>query len=386
VHFRNFYVNSNNGTVYEGNIVLTLGNNFVAPPAGSTINWANFEAAYVGQIAKSDVALRDIDKFWDANGRFLLDDPKTITLFQGNGNRTSITLYATDTMEDVRGKLDDAIGQGLGQAQYFTGTNKPVFASFVSKEDAKKNPNSSMSVAGTFVIRTIMPGAAGRLNFSGDEDLIRALSLNVIQDARETRFTVSVDDAHKARNIASNVKIAGNVLYGVVHPNIDVEFSAMANIDVEFDGTKFNFTKQTNQYTTILHLADNTTVFQIGANEGEDMGINIGDMSSHALGVHTVLVTDRELAARSITIIDNAIQKVSSQRAKLGAYQNRLEHTIANLTTASMNLTASESRIRDADMAKEMVEFTKLNILSQAGTSMLAQANMMPQSILALLR
>jgi flagellin len=116
------------------------------------------------------------------------------------------------------------------------------------------------------------------------------------------------------------------------------------------------------------------------------MGINIGDMSAHALGVDNILVTDRESASRSITIVDNAIAKVSTQRAKLGAYQNRLEHTINNLTMASTNTTAAESRIRDADMAKEMVEFTKLNILSPAGTSMLAQANTLPQNVLSLLR
>jgi len=127
-------------------------------------------------------------------------------------------------------------------------------------------------------------------------------------------------------------------------------------------------------------------VFQIGANEGEDMGINIGDMRSHALGLNEVLVTDRASAARSITVIDNALDKVSTQRAKLGAYQNRLEHTVNNLMVASENLTASESRIRDTDMAKEMMNFTKLNIMLQAGNAMLAQANQLPQNVLSLIR
>ena len=136
----------------------------------------------------------------------------------------------------------------------------------------------------------------------------------------------------------------------------------------------------------MLHLADNTTVFQIGANEGEDMGVNIGDMRSHALGLNEVLVTDRASAARSITVIDNALDKVSTQRAKLGAYQNRLEHTVNNLMVASENLTASESRIRDTDMAKEMMNFTKLNIMLQAGNAMLAQANQLPQNVLSLIR
>ncbi|GHS96023.1 hypothetical protein AGMMS50276_13710 [Synergistales bacterium] len=148
----------------------------------------------------------------------------------------------------------------------------------------------------------------------------------------------------------------------------------------------YSLTKAEGSYQTKLHLADNTTVFQIGANEGEDMGINIGDMRSNALGLSSVLVADRTSAARSITIIDNAIDKVSTQRAKLGAYQNRLEHTIANLSTAGENLTASESRIRDTDMAKEMMNFSKLQIMLQAGTSMLAQANAIPQNVLSLIR
>ena len=83
---------------------------------------------------------------------------------------------------------------------------------------------------------------------------------------------------------------------------------------------------------------------------------------------------------------DSAIDRVSGQRAKLGAYQNRLEHTINNLTVAGTNLQAAESRIRDLDMAKEMMNFTKLSILLQAGNSMLAQANQLPQNVLQLLR
>jgi flagellin len=166
----------------------------------------------------------------------------------------------------------------------------------------------------------------------------------------------------------------------------------MADVTVSWSTTdgKWSFEQissgTTDAFTTYIHLADNTTVFQIGANEGEDMGVDLGDMSVRSLGIHRVLVTDRESAARSISIIDGAIDKVSSQRAKLGAYQNRLEHTINNLTTASQNLTAAESRIRDLDMAQEMMNFTKLQILMQAGNAMLAQANTLPQAVLQLLR
>ncbi len=125
---------------------------------------------------------------------------------------------------------------------------------------------------------------------------------------------------------------------------------------------------------------------QIGSNEGQTMYISIGDMRAAALGVNNLDLTSASSASTAITTVDNAIQSVSSQRAKLGAYQNRLEHTINNLGTTSENLTAAESRIRDVDMAKEMSEFTKNNILSQAAQAMLAQANQQPQGVLQLLR
>lgn len=127
-------------------------------------------------------------------------------------------------------------------------------------------------------------------------------------------------------------------------------------------------------------------VFHIGANEGQNITVSIGDMSAGTLGVDAVSIADQAGADAAITTIDTAIETVSSERSKLGAVQNRLEHTINNLGTSAENLTAAESRIRDVDMAKEMMEFTKNNILSQAAQSMLAQANQMPQGVLQLLQ
>ncbi len=123
---------------------------------------------------------------------------------------------------------------------------------------------------------------------------------------------------------------------------------------------------------------------QVGANNGDTMGINIGDMTAAGLGISGIDVTAD--ATGAISTLDTAISTVSTERAKLGAYQNRLEHTMNNLTTSSENLTSAESRIRDVDMAKEMMTFTKNNILSQAATSMLAQANQASQGVLQLLR
>jgi len=133
---------------------------------------------------------------------------------------------------------------------------------------------------------------------------------------------------------------------------------------------------------------DTSLVFQIGANEGHNMLAGLDDMRAAALGLtpDTLKVTDQNSAERTVMVLDAAIHKVSSARAALGAVQNRLEHTIANLGVAAENLTAAESRIRDADMAKEMMQFTKQQILLQSSMSMLAQANAQPQQVLQLMR
>lgn len=124
---------------------------------------------------------------------------------------------------------------------------------------------------------------------------------------------------------------------------------------------------------------------QIGANRGQSMTFGIKDMRTAALGIASVDVGTQAGASNSISSLDGAIRSVSEQRSSLGAAQNRLEHTIRNLDTSKENLQASEARIRDVDMASEMMEFTKNNILQQAATAMLAQANMAPQAVLQLL-
>ena len=127
--------------------------------------------------------------------------------------------------------------------------------------------------------------------------------------------------------------------------------------------------------------------FQIGANGTKDQRVtlNIDDMGSDALGIANIDVSTVEGANSAIDTVDTAIKKVSLQRAAIGALQNRLEHTVNSLTTAKENLTDAESRIRDADMAEEMINYTKFNILFQAAQAMLSQAMQQPQGLLQLL-
>jgi len=128
--------------------------------------------------------------------------------------------------------------------------------------------------------------------------------------------------------------------------------------------------------------------FHIGANAAQTLSVAIGSMSATSLGVlaASIGVGSAATAGNTITQVNKALDKVSAQRSKLGAWQNRLEHTIKNLDNAAENLQASESRIRDVDMAKEMMNYTKTNILAQASQAMLAQANQAPQQVLQLLR
>ncbi|BAU26572.1 flagellin [Aneurinibacillus soli] len=133
-------------------------------------------------------------------------------------------------------------------------------------------------------------------------------------------------------------------------------------------------------------LEDASVTFQIGTNAGEIVALGVGDIRCASLGIDKFKLTDETSASNAIAIIDSAIDKVSAVRSKLGAYQNRMEHTVNNITQANQNLTAAESRIRDADMAKEMTDFTKYNIINQSATAMLAQANQLPQGVLQLLK
>ncbi|MEK4146241.1 flagellin [Robertmurraya sp. FSL W8-0741] len=228
------------------------------------------------------------------------------------------------------------------------------------------------------------------------------------------------------------------------------ELATQAANDTNVDVDRNEIQKEINELTSEINRIANTTefntqkmlntsgagftaTFQVGANNGQSMSIKIYDMSAKALGLEgtangnhaegaslasgrlnvgtgavdgavyaaasgvtngtdstaqgaALSVASHEDAAAAIEVINSAIEAVSAQRSNLGAYQNRLEHTISNLNNSSENLSAAESRIRDVDMAKEVMEMTRANILGQASQAMLAQANQKPQSVLQLLQ
>lgn len=167
--------------------------------------------------------------------------------------------------------------------------------------------------------------------------------------------------------------------------DVTVKFDKTTN-----DTTKYQFTMANGAGIGKEEVATTGKglTFQIGANGVEDQRVtlNVNDMSSSAIGVASADVSTQDAANKAIDMVDTAVKTVSMQRAGLGALQNRLEYTVNNLTTTNENLTAAESQIRDTDMATEMINYTKNNILQQASQAMLAQANQQPQAILQLLQ
>lgn len=166
--------------------------------------------------------------------------------------------------------------------------------------------------------------------------------------------------------------------------------SDRAAIQAEIDAlvSEVDRIASTTQFNTknLLNGSFDSQNLQVGALKGQAIKVSITSMDATALSINDLKVSTFDEAGKSMSQIQNAISLVSKQRSALGAIQNRLEHTVANLDNVSENTQASESRIRDTDMAAEMVQYSKNNILAQAGQSMLAQANQSTQGVLSLLQ
>jgi flagellin len=190
------------------------------------------------------------------------------------------------------------------------------------------------------------------------------------------------DMLQRVRDLA--VQAANGTLTDVQRTNLDKE---VQNILTEIDrvGTDTDFNGVKILAGSVATAASAVTL-QVGANGSQTIGFTISTISTTDLGVSGIAVSTQASASAAIASIDQALNTLSSSRAGMGAIQNRLEQTITRLGVTSENLGAAESRIRDADMAEEMISFTKSQILQQSGTAMLAQANQAPQTVLSLLR
>jgi len=232
---------------------------------------------------------------------------------------------------------------------------------------------------------------SGSITLAKDVNSNNASSWNITKDstvAAGSRVTKGTDLMAGTVFTDSKTFFPGSVT--LAHGGSGIQFSANAgnSLAAKFFETKVgeSLTYVFSQHKAASNSIDNSIMIQVGANSGQTLFISMGDMRAIALGVNEIDVSTRWGASAAIETINNGIQKVSRQRSYLGAMQNRLEHTIRNLETTAENLQAAESRIRDVDMAREIMEYTKNTILLQAAQAMLAQANQAPQSILQLLR
>ncbi|WP_067932390.1 flagellin N-terminal helical domain-containing protein [Alicyclobacillus kakegawensis] len=210
-----------------------------------------------------------------------------------------------------------------------------------------------------------------------------------------TKFTINNDANLQAGTMTFNL----NATYGANNftitnsagKNIYSNTSSLTITDSNFQAGGFQFNMTVDSVlaaansTSTITTTNNALTMQIGANANQTMKVGIQAMDATSLGINNIDISTQQGAETAITALDNAIQTVSSERSTLGAYQNRLEHTINNLSTESQNLATAQSGITDTDMASAMAEFTKDNVLQQAAVSMLAQANQQPQLVLKLL-
>lgn len=344
---------------------------------------------------------------------------KSITLSNGTYDFTNAG-NKTTFVNDLNGKLDAAFGTG-NIAASFDGSNKLVLTNALD--------------GSTSTLSNVTGSAASSLGLS-------TVAYEQGKDANHTS-SITIDGTAVNVTLAAGTYTPGGLASDL---QLQIRTAGLSNATVEFVDEAFVITTGTagnsgsvtigsDELAKTLKLAtsegattttgqdavDQGVQFQVGANAGQTISLSVKDMRSQALKISddttgTVTasdnmvasyvsianvtngtdnnnniefaldISDSEKASAAISVINDAIETVSNQRAALGAIQNRLEHTINNLGTTAENLTASESRIRDVDMAKEMMEFTKDNILSQAAQAMLAQANQQPQGVLQLLR
>ena len=313
---------------------------------------------------------------------------------------------ASDTnTDDDREQIQNEINQLTNEVDRIAtttefNTKKLLDGSVKGAQQAKAG---SVDLGSTFENGNVELKLSGDLSTAGFTDVIR---IQMVEDFTDTSGNAVITNATAQFSVTSlfgkeaKVKISENKLlintfsvYGLTDSgpdttNITIDISGVASlkagdvITISISQMKGNVAEESGKESVRL---------QVGANAGQEVALGIASMKSKDLNIvdakgNALDLTDQKAASKAISAYDMAIRAVSTERAKMGAIQNRLEHTIANLDTSAENLQSAESRIRDTDMAKQMTEYSKQNILMQAGQSMLAQANQANQGVLSLLQ
>ena len=260
------------------------------------------------------------------------------------------------------------------------------------------NTNRQMGVVTSALQKSTEKLSSGyKINRAGDD--AAGLSISEKMRSQIRGLNKASDNAQDGISLIQVAEGALNETHSILQRMNELATQAANDTNTSTDRTAIK--AEIDQLTSEINRIQSTTQFntqnlldgkftgknlQVGSLKGQTIKISISNMNAKTLGVSGLTVDKNSTAGVSMSKIQAAIDKVSTQRSNLGALQNRLEHTINNLDTTSENTSAAESRIRDTDMADEMVQYSKNNILAQAGQSMLAQANQSTQGVLSLLQ
>jgi len=307
----------------------------------------------------------------------------TVTYIDGNGETKTVNVDFTDsevstTATTTASALNTALAANKELSALFDFTASAETITSASKTTGSSAPVisnvafSSTAVAATTKVAGTDAGASLDITSLAAGD---SITIN----GKTFSFVASTGEASVAPTGTYGVKIGADDAGTATNLQAAMEKAGLKGMTVTGASSKLSITAKANGTSLSLQVGDTNDNFN-------HVTVSIDDLSAKGLGLAQLDVSTQEAAGKSIQTIKDAINKVSTNRGNLGALQNRLEHAIANLDTTAENMDAANSRIRDTDMAKEMMNYTKMNILSQAAQAMLAQANQQPQNILQLLQ
>ena len=334
-----------------------------------------------GQAATSTTKLSELANFVDENGVELFANTQELTIY-GNNSKVTIYLEGDDTLQDFVDKLTTAITKDLGMGSGLTEVDKRL-VNFNEVEGVGFGV-----VPGTMILQSALTGKTGELSFTGNQKLMDALGLETVQESSQNLQTITAKD--NLTGVVMGERVTSNSRVTDVIPGLDLIVDSRTGVDAVWnEGTgKIDFTpsNRLENKNLNIHVVDARTEIQVGTEKGEKLDVSLPALDTIALGIGNTNINTQDDAQRAITEIDNALTKVVSVRAKIGAKINRLESTMNTLATAEENTVSSESRIRDTNIAKETTAMTAAQVAYQANISLLAQANQIPAIAMQLLR
>lgn len=370
------------GEIKKGSFTLGFKENSSLAGQGMTLSGvATIEVRGSGEPATATTKLGDIANFTDADGNDLLYTTQELNIY-GNSRTASVYLEKNDTVETFRDKLIKAITKDLGLGSGNAAVDKQL-AQYINNDGGKGNK----AVPGTFVIQSGVVGDTGKISLIGNEKLITALGLQTVQEAENSSTKVTAKN--NRTGVIEGERTTSDSRAKNIIPGLDIAFDARASVGAkwieETGRIEFAQTASLDDYNMNVHVVDARTKIQIGTMKGENLDVSIPEINTKALGISDTVITTQEDSQKAITALDAALSKVVSIRSTMGSHVSRLESAMTNLETTVVNVTASDSRIRDADVAAETSNMAMAQLMYQANISMLAQANQLPGVVFSLL-